>query len=128
VKYVGDAVLTVFDSADAAVRSALELQEGFTALDIEECGLRVGVHLGEVVEAEDGDLYGDGVNVASEFSRVRWVEELGRPGVQYSWEALQHPLAATICGLFVTAGGALVGIVFLERLISALRFVVSTLA
>jgi class 3 adenylate cyclase len=32
VKYIGDAVLTVFDSADAAVRSALKLQEGFTAL------------------------------------------------------------------------------------------------
>ena len=52
VKYVGDAVLTVFDSADAAVRSALALQEGFTSLGIEDCGLRVGVHLGEVVEAE----------------------------------------------------------------------------
>jgi uncharacterized protein YjbI with pentapeptide repeats len=63
-----------------------------------------------------------------EFSRVRWVEELGRSGARYSWEALQRPLAATICGLFVAGGGLLVGIVFVARLVSAVRFVVSTLA
>ena len=62
VKFLGDGVLTVFDSADAAVRSAIKLQEGFT---VDGCALRIGVHLGEVVEQEDGDLLGDGVNVAS---------------------------------------------------------------
>ena len=68
VKFQGDAVLTVFDSADAALRSALALRDGFTdsaVVQEHECGLRIGVHLGEVVEAEDGDVYGDGVNVAS---------------------------------------------------------------
>ena len=67
VKFQGDAVLTVFDSADAALRAALALRDEFTGSEVvqrHECALRVGVHLGDVVEADDGDVYGDGVNVA----------------------------------------------------------------
>ena len=68
MKFVGDAVLTVFDSADAALRSALTLQESFSGSNLaqqQDCSPRIGVHLGEVIEADDGDVYGDGVNVAS---------------------------------------------------------------
>ena len=78
VKFVGDVVLTVFDSADAALSSALALRDGFTGSEVvqrHECALRVGVHLGEVVEAEDGDVYGDGVNVAS---RIEGQAEAGQ--------------------------------------------------
>lgn len=68
VKFVGDAVLTVFDSADAALKAALELRSVFReapTAHAHACELTFGIHLGEVVEADDGDVYGDGVNVAS---------------------------------------------------------------
>ena len=68
VKFVGDAVLAVFDSADAALRSALALQDAFSRSDVvneHDCALSTGLHLGEVVQADDGDVYGDGVNIAA---------------------------------------------------------------
>ena len=73
VKYIGDAVLTVFDSVDSALTAAFEVQTGFMESEIVQrhgVALRVGLHLGEVVEAEDGDVYGDGVNTASRVEGV----------------------------------------------------------
>ncbi len=73
VKFVGDAVLPVFDSTDAALDAALALQESFSASEIVQqkgCALRIGVHMGEVVMAKDGDVYGDGVNIASRIEGV----------------------------------------------------------
>ena len=73
VKFQGDAVLSVFDSTDAALRAALALQESFSASDTvqrNKCALRIGVHVGEVVEAEDGDIYGEEVNLASRIEGV----------------------------------------------------------
>ena len=78
VKFQGDAVLAVFDSTDAALRAALSLQKSFSASDLVErhrCALTIGVHVGEVVEAEDGDIYGDGVNLAS---RIEGVAKAGQ--------------------------------------------------
>lgn len=62
VKTAGDGFLVVFDSALDAVRCAVEIQSGPGPR--EAARLRVGVHLGDVVEAE-GDVMGDTVNVAS---------------------------------------------------------------
>ena len=33
---------------------------------------RIGIHLGDVVEESDGDLMGDGVNIAATAPRKRW--------------------------------------------------------
>src|SRR5436190_20501099 len=64
VKFVGDAVLAQFPSAELAVRAAIMLSNGYVqrseAIGIEH--LRIGVHLADVAVAADGDLYGDGVN------------------------------------------------------------------
>lgn len=68
VKFVGDGVLAVFDSTDAALKAALALNAEFASLSLSrshKCGLRIGVHLGEIVTADDGDVFGDGVNVAA---------------------------------------------------------------
>jgi class 3 adenylate cyclase len=81
VKFIGDAVMTVFDSTDAALRAAIGLRTAFAEAEIvraHRVDLRVGVHLGEVVEAEDGDVYGDGVNTAS---RVEGAAEPGQVAV-----------------------------------------------
>jgi len=69
VKLMGDGVLAEFASAVNAVQCAVELQQGMgeanrgIASD-QAIVLRVGVNLGDVV-VEDGDLFGDGVNVAA---------------------------------------------------------------
>ena len=68
VKFLGDGMLAEFSSLDAAVNAAHALQNSFPYLDeVIEAGvsLRVGVHLGDIVFGEDGDVYGSGVNVAS---------------------------------------------------------------
>lgn len=68
VKFIGDAALAEFTSTSAAVQAASDLQRAFSGRS-EELGcrtdLRVGVHLGEIEAAPDGDIYGDGVNTAS---------------------------------------------------------------
>src|SRR5215510_9739810 len=77
VKFVGDAVLAQFPSADLAVRAAIELSNVYVQRSdavgrIEH--LRIGVHLADVAVAADGDLYGDGVNTAAR------VQEAADPG------------------------------------------------
>jgi adenylate cyclase len=69
VKFVGDATLAEFPSTHAAATAALGVQHAL-ARQLAERGaegrsVRVGVHLGEVTGAVDGDLYGDGINVAA---------------------------------------------------------------
>ncbi|HYO45592.1 MAG TPA: adenylate/guanylate cyclase domain-containing protein [Gemmatimonadota bacterium] len=69
VKYLGDGALAEFSSSQAAISSAHALLAAFdeeaSAAGLPTGRLRIGVHSGEIVESEDGDLYGDGVNVAS---------------------------------------------------------------
>jgi len=68
VKFLGDGMLAEFASLDAAVSAAHALQNSFPHLEeVKESrvSLRVGVHLGDIVFGEDGDVYGSGVNVAS---------------------------------------------------------------
>jgi class 3 adenylate cyclase/tetratricopeptide (TPR) repeat protein len=69
VKSMGDGALAEFSSTEMAARSAHALHGAFSAAageaGLEARGLRVGVHVGDVAVTDDGDLYGDGVNVAS---------------------------------------------------------------
>jgi adenylate cyclase len=70
IKTIGDAFLVEFQSALEAVRCAYDIQRAtrefnFTLAEDKRIHLRVGVHLGDVVESEDGDISGDAVNVAS---------------------------------------------------------------
>ena len=65
----GDAVLAEFDSAVEAVRAAMDIQETLKARnaplpDKRRMVFRIGLSLGDVVE-RDGDLLGDGVNIAA---------------------------------------------------------------
>jgi class 3 adenylate cyclase len=68
VKFLGDGMLAEFSSLDAAVNAAHSLQNSFPHIEeVKESrvSLRVGVHLGDIVFGDDGDVYGSGVNVAS---------------------------------------------------------------
>lgn len=69
VKTIGDAFLVEFPSALDAVRCAYDIQRAAREYNIsspteQRIHLRVGVHLGDVVESQ-GDISGDAVNVAS---------------------------------------------------------------
>jgi TolB-like protein len=70
VKRTGDGSLIEFRSVVGAVRCAIELQTGMVERNADcpperRIEFRIGVHLGDVVEEADGDLMGDGVNIAA---------------------------------------------------------------
>jgi TolB-like protein/class 3 adenylate cyclase len=75
VKRTGDGVFVEFRSVVDAVRCGIEIQnlmvERNAGLSPERrIEFRIGVHLGDVVEESDGDLMGDGVNIAARLERV----------------------------------------------------------
>ena len=79
VKRTGDGSLIEFRSVVDAVRCAIEVQNGMiernAGLPTERrIEFRIGIHLGDVVEESDGDLMGDGVNIAAR------LEGIGEPG------------------------------------------------
>src|SRR5207237_5724512 len=63
IKTTGDGALAEFASPSAAVRCAVEIQESI-ASGRSSLKLRIGINLGEVIVATDGDLFGDGINIA----------------------------------------------------------------
>jgi adenylate cyclase len=78
-KTMGDGALIEFASPVAAVTCAREVQQALAERAAAEpenrrVALRIGINLGDVVVRPDGDLYGDGVNVAAR------LEPLAAPG------------------------------------------------
>jgi predicted ATPase/class 3 adenylate cyclase len=70
VDMVGDSVLALFDTAAGAVNAGLAVQKALetTSASIPEdrrMRVRIGLHLGDVIEKTDGTVYGTGVNVAA---------------------------------------------------------------
>ncbi len=79
VKRTGDGILIEFRSVVDAVRCAIEVQNAMVERNAglpedRRIAFRIGVHLGDVVEESDGDLMGDGVNIAAR------LEGIARPG------------------------------------------------
>ena len=80
VHSAGDSILAQFESAVAAVRAAIAIQEGMARFNeglAEEQRLlfRIGVHVGEIIIDEAGhDIFGDGVNLAER------IQVLAEPG------------------------------------------------
>ena len=71
----GDAILAEFESAVEAVRAAVDVQESLRARNLayppsRHMNFRIGITIGDVVERENGDLLGDGVNVAARLEAV----------------------------------------------------------
>ncbi|CAN7457600.1 tetratricopeptide repeat protein [Rhizobium sp. LjRoot254] len=75
VKRTGDGAIIEFRSVVDAVRCAIEIQSAmvernFGLPEDRRIEFRVGIHLGDVVEESDGDLMGDGVNIAARLEGV----------------------------------------------------------
>jgi adenylate cyclase len=75
VKRTGDGSIIEFRSVVDAVRCAIEIQNGLIERNAglppeRRIEFRVGIHLGDVVEEADGDLMGDGVNIAARLEGV----------------------------------------------------------
>jgi adenylate cyclase len=69
-KRTGDGSIIEFPSVVDAVRCAIEVQNGLIDRNAglppeRRIEFRIGIHLGDVVEESDGDLMGDGVNIAA---------------------------------------------------------------
>ena len=80
VKRTGDGIIIEFRSVVDAVRCAIEVQTGAAERNAgvqpeRRIEFRVGIHLGDVVEEADGDLMGDGVNIAA---RLEGIAQPGR--------------------------------------------------
>ena len=75
VKRTGDGVIIEFRSVVDAVRCAIEVQNGMVERNAglppeRRIEFRVGIHLGDVVEENDGDLMGDGVNIPARLEGI----------------------------------------------------------
>jgi adenylate cyclase len=94
VKRTGDGSIIEFRSAVDAVRCAIEIQNGLIERNAgvpedRRIEFRVGIHVGDVVEESDGDLMGDGVNIAAR------LEGIAKPGAiclseQAYWQVKQR--------------------------------------
>jgi len=78
IKTTGDGMLVEFHSVADAVRASIEIQERMRRRnsDVPEdrrIQFRIGINLGDII-FEDGDIYGDGVNIAA---RLEQLAEVG---------------------------------------------------
>jgi adenylate cyclase len=78
IKTIGDAFLIEFNSALEAAQCAIEIQRALAKRNHDVSSdrrieLKIGLHIGDVVH-RDGDVYRDGVNIASR------IEQLAGPG------------------------------------------------
>ena len=74
IKTIGDAFLVEFGSALEAAQCAIEIQRTLAKRNHDVTSdrrieLKIGIHIGDVVH-RDGDVYGDGVNIASRIEQL----------------------------------------------------------
>src|SRR5437660_10255476 len=117
VKTTGDGLLVEFASVVDAVRCAAEVQRGMIdgepeATDARQIRFRIGVNLGDVI-AEDGDIFGDGVNVAARLEALaepggicvsRTVRDHIRDKLPYPFEDRGEHVLWRLCSLAPTLG------------------------
>ena len=95
VKRTGDGALVEFRSVVDAVRCAVEVQNAMVERNAgvpvdRRIEFRIGIHLGDVVEESDGDLMGDGVNIAAR------LEGIAEPGAIFLSEDAYRQVKARL--------------------------------
>ena len=99
----GDAILAEFESAVEAVRAAVDVQESLRARNLayppsRHMNFRIGITIGDVVERENGDLLGDGVNIAAR------LESIAPPGGVCVSRSVHEAVASKMGLAFADAG------------------------
>src|ERR1700751_1774921 len=106
VKRTGDGSIIEFRSVVDAVRCAIEVQTGMVERNAgvppeKRIEFRMGIHVGDVVEESDGDLMGDGVNIAAR------LEGVAKPGAvclsEDAYRQVTSRLEMTVTDLGATA-------------------------
>ena len=98
IDMAGDSVLASFETAIGAVTAALRIQQRLNELaahlpDDRQMRFRIGVHVGDIREKDDGTIYGDGVNIAA---RLQGLAEPGGLTISgATQESVCHRLNAT---------------------------------
>jgi class 3 adenylate cyclase len=95
LKKLGDGVLASFDSVSDAVACASAIRQAVA--DDGRFQVRIGIHMGEVVLA-DGDVHGDGVNIASRIQGEVGPGEIGLSRVVYENIKNKDGLTGTLLG------------------------------
>jgi class 3 adenylate cyclase len=95
LKKLGDGTLASFDSVSSAVACAQDVQRAVSRDG--RFRLRIGIHLGEVIHA-DGDVHGDGVNIAARIQSEMAPGEIGVSDVVYDNIKNKDGLTATPLG------------------------------
>jgi TolB-like protein/class 3 adenylate cyclase len=93
----GDSVLAEFGSAVEAVGCAMALQQQLTSQEGKDLHLRIGVHLGDVVD-KAGDLFGSAVNIAAR------LEGIAQPGGIVVSAAVRDAIAGKLATSFSDLG------------------------
>jgi adenylate cyclase len=73
IKTIGDEIMCRFSSANECARAAKEMQEEIAqgiAGEVVEIQIKVGMHHGPAILMEDGDVFGDAVNVAGRMAGI----------------------------------------------------------
>jgi adenylate cyclase len=100
IKTVGDAFLVDFPSVVNAVQCAQHIQAQFRTHNTdkgpaEQIHVRIGIHLGDIVQ-RDGDVFGDGVNVASRLQALAEPDTICISHVVYQEVAKKLSLGAVV--------------------------------
>jgi TolB-like protein/class 3 adenylate cyclase/Flp pilus assembly protein TadD len=103
INMAGDSVLALFDSAAGAVVAALAVQRTLDAAhagvaEAQRLRFRIGIHLGDVIERADGDVYGDGVNIAAR------LQAIADPGGIVASEAVRGAVKSRVAATFDDRG------------------------
>ncbi|MBP2234377.1 adenylate cyclase [Sinorhizobium kostiense] len=93
-KTTGDGFLATFPSVNEALDAAIEIQNGFVERPFK---MRLGINLGDVIE-DNGDMFGDGVNVASR------LEAMAEPASIFVSEAVVRSADRSRSELFYSIG------------------------
>lgn len=94
----GDGMMLEFPSATAGLKAAQGLLDAVNAPNTPAPKIRIGVHLGEVIVAANGDLLGHGVNVAAR------IQALAEPGAALASEAVRAQARAGFEAAFIPQG------------------------
>jgi len=79
IKTIGDEVMSSFPSADECVNAAKDIQEELEAgIEGEDAkiAIRVGLHFGPAILMEDGDVFGDAVNIAARMAGIAKADQI----------------------------------------------------